>query len=184
VFDWRYEPPRVLPPYPRCFTLSPWRKVKAGERIWGREAWRALAKWDHVAPRDIPAGEPLWYEADGPLDEPHAWGKLRPSMFMPRWACRLELAVTADARIERLQAISEADAQAESCHPASYLRGDDDIAVNDVMMREAQRTGRMLPIPWPVARYAVLWDSINGGGPQYWDANPWVVVLAFQRKAP
>ena len=61
-----------------------------GDRLWVREAWRTDPQFDYLPPRDLdPAVAPVQYEPG-----PHAdvlGGKLRPSMFMPRWACRLVL---------------------------------------------------------------------------------------------
>jgi hypothetical protein len=83
-----------------------------GDTLWVRETW---------AIRKLQAGCWIEYKADSsnarvthadaerlalPAD---TW---RPSIFMPRWACRLEVQIVG-IRVERLQDISEADAQAE-----------------------------------------------------------------------
>lgn len=126
---------------------------KPGERLWVREAWRTDPQFDCLPPRDLdPAVAPVQYEAG-----PHAdvlGGKLRPSMFMPRWACRLVLTLES-VRVERLHDISRGDAMAEGCTHPNMAHGPD-------------------PRRW----YAELWNQINGPGA--WDANPWVWVLAFR----
>jgi hypothetical protein len=92
------------------------RYGKRGDQLWVREAWRADKRCDHAAPREISPRSAVMYEADGgacqyPLMTP---GKLRPGMFMPRWASRITLEVTG-VRVERLWEISQADVQAEGC---------------------------------------------------------------------
>lgn len=72
-----------------------------GSRLWVRETWskETIDGVERVAYRaDIPNG----YNFLG-------W---KPSIFMPRWASRLNLENMA-IRVERLQDISDADAQAE-----------------------------------------------------------------------
>lgn len=81
----------------------------------------------------------------------------QPSIFMPRWASRITLEITA-VRVERLQEISETDAVAEGV----LGRGGD---------KSRART-----------EFMMLWRSING--PRSWDANPWVWVVEFRRVAP
>lgn len=76
-------------------------------------------------------------------------------MFMFRWASRIQLEITG-VRVERLQDISEANAQAEGCGiTVDYTKG---------------RTY--------ITDYKELWESINGAGS--WDANPWVWVIEFK----
>ena len=159
-----------------------------GDRLWVREAFRFTDVFDGDSParvgeRCVDAGyrspwAPLQFEADGqrtnwqhtgtPPDEgPPKPGKLRPGMFMPRWASRITLEVTA-VRVERLQSISETDAIAEGIEPAAEgywrLYGRD---TNGDMDRSARTS------------YRSLWESINGPGS--WDANPWVWVIEFKR---
>jgi hypothetical protein len=67
------------------------------DRLWVRETW-GLTVEDTVC-----------YRADEPRSIVTRW---RPSMFMPRWASRITLEITA-VRVERLQDIGEADARAE-----------------------------------------------------------------------
>lgn len=67
------------------------------DRLWVRETW-GLTVEDTVC-----------YRADEPRSIVTRW---RPSMFMPRWASRITLEITA-VQVKRLQDISEADARAE-----------------------------------------------------------------------
>lgn len=80
-------------------------KHRKGDILWVRETFRPKS-------HGMPIGDPYEYRAtaleDGnPTDEP--W---KPSIFMPKEACRIFLKVT-NVRVERLQSISEADAKAE-----------------------------------------------------------------------
>lgn len=101
----------------------------------------------------------------------------RPSIHMPRWASRITLEIVS-VRVERLQAISEADAIAEGCVTEEVVSGYDGSLI---------RVPSEIPHPkgglqgWDCARdwYADLWESINGTGS--WDTNPWVWVVEFRR---
>lgn len=128
-----------------------------GDRLWVREAFRLCAEADATPPRDTDAAYRVWYEADAP-HQPGA-GKLRPGMFMPRWASRITLEVVG-VRVERLQAISEADALAEGVQM-------DCTDVERFCARAAYRT---------------LWNEINGPGS--WAANPWAWAVEFKQVTP
>lgn len=103
------------------------------------------------------------------------WKAWRPSIHMPRWACRLVLEVTA-VRVERLQAISETDAIAEGIerdpqHPELWQRGP--------LRRDVR------PTPWtgfPRLAFQALWEGLHGTAG--WDANPWVWVVEFRAVTP
>lgn len=135
---------------------------RPGDRLWVREAWRSGRLTDRFPPREM-TPHPVWYEADG--QAPDACnGKLRPGMFMPRWASRITLEVTG-VRVERLQDISDADAVAEGI-------GLNEHAIGVPLTNPAGET-------MPRATYRVLWDSINGAGA--WERNCWVWVVEFRR---
>ena len=156
-------------------------RIKAGDTLWVREAWRTFAGMDNTKPRDLwtPGcghGAGILYEADCDglaltkegerwtgtrAEHRNAFGKLRPSMFMPRWASRMTLTVT-DVRVQRLQDITEEDAIAEG-YPPPDKRAHSGVAE----IRDA----------YPIAWYSWLWDSINGAGA--WAANPWVTATTF-----
>ncbi len=95
-------------------------------------------------------------------------GKWRPSIHMPRWASRITLEITA-VRVERLQAISEADAIAEGVeqYKSGYFK-----AYN---CKEGFCTTAFVS-------FMSLWSQINSPGS--WDANPWVWVVEFRRVGP
>lgn len=142
-------------------------KYRPGDRLWVREAWRTLHKFDCLKPRLLaPDISTVTYEADPERRNPlWAFGKLRPSMFMPRWASRITLEVT-DVRVERLQDCSEADAVAEGIERASWR--------SDKWLNYLHPAGAFVE---PIQSYQSLWDSINGPGA--WEANPWVAAYTF-----
>lgn len=137
-----------------------------GTRLWVRETF--CDDW-HMD-RGV-----IEYRADGELDSDmfDAGCTWRPSIHMPRWASRITLEVT-DVRVERLQDISEKDAQAEGIErtedffgcPCWRVYGEPDGA--DVVAPDD-----------PIGSYRSLWESINGPGS--WEANPWVWVVSFRR---
>ncbi len=144
---------------------------KKGDRLWVRETFYC----DHFDYPNAPIeamGSMLHYRADF---DPRAWeagspddvdgdgrrSAWRPSIHMPRWACRLTLRV-AEVRDERLQDISGADVLAE---------GVDNGRSNPTM---GQRWETMQRIA-----FAVLWDSIAKPGKR-WADNPPVSVTTFE----
>lgn len=156
-----------------------------GDRLWVRETWGLFdpdcsgAEYEH-GPIGAHGGElmregsPLrdywqrriayaatWEDqkyGSGP-DKPTRW---RPSIHMPRWASRITLEI-ADVRVERLQEISEADAEAEglTCRDGLYAT-----------------SGEVWQID-PRKAYRDLWKSLHGEGS--WAANTWVWVIEFKR---
>jgi hypothetical protein len=103
------------------------------------------------------------YYQEPPREGPLSWPSdvvWRPSIHMPRWASRLTLEITA-VRVERLNAISEADAIAEGLRPWTHRT-------------EGAITARR--------QFVELWDTINDKRPGCsWESNPWVWVIAFRR---
>jgi hypothetical protein len=134
-----------------------------GDRLWVREAWQADAQVNEVAPRDLSQGEPIHYPADGSIRQTGCSmitpGKTRPSIHMPRQISRILLEITG-VRVERLQDISEEQAEAEG---VNFLRAAPDL---DETLTAAQL-------------FDCLWSSINGA--ENWKANPWAWVVEFKR---
>jgi hypothetical protein len=128
-----------------------------GDLLYVREAWRTLAAYDALPPRDVPRGAMIWYEADG--DAPPEFGRYRHARFMVRWMSRI-LCVVESIGMERLQDISSDDATAE---------GWPHVATVGV--------GAPLAEAYPISWFANLWGSINGS--DSWDVNPWVWVVGF-----
>ncbi|HBR5527454.1 TPA: morphogenetic protein [Klebsiella pneumoniae] len=132
-----------------------------GDRIWVRETW-ARYNIDQNS-HDIA------YRATTPADWPEE-GRWRPSIHMPRWASRILLEIT-NVRVERLNAISEEDAEAEGIDmEALYDSQDCYDCIADHNM-----TGR----PTVTGAFKYLWESIYGE--EGWKSNPWVWVIEFKR---
>lgn len=133
-----------------------------GDVLWVRETWVQVD--EHHPPG-------VAYRADVPDErEERAIRRIAggapwcPSIFMPRWACRLKLLVT-DVRHQRLQDISEEDARAEgfTSEPSPML-------VNG----KAATGVFFAPKLW----FAHLWNAINGERAP-WASNPEVHAITF-----
>lgn len=127
-----------------------------GNILYVRETW---AEWEGG----------YVFKADPVPSYPHSFvDHWRPSIHMPAEAARIFLRVT-DVRVERLQEIDGAGAEAEGA-----------IEINNPMIREDKVTfdayGRKM--------FAVLWEATVGEAKRVkngWAANPWVWVIEFER---
>ncbi|QFT81198.1 hypothetical protein FIU89_11310 [Roseovarius sp. THAF27] len=144
-----------------------------GDLLWVKETWthtgqgawttqdtlRALdGRVEYRATNDIPGA--AWF----------------PSIFMFRKFSRLTLRVT-DVRVQRLQEISEADAQAEGIEmesadpPFYYVPGIWPHSLTAVGVESGER---------PAQRsFSKLWDLLNADRAP-WADNPWVAAYTFE----
>jgi hypothetical protein len=185
TFDRRYPPPFLDWDNPQHgpgygFTLS--RGYDVGDRLWVKETIRLDDQFD--LPEPVLGGDYglSHYAADGAPTKADAWPWKRRqlnSIHCPRGLSRITLEVT-DVRVERLTKISEADAIAEGCRPERHALGEDEIAAYRTQRLWEQRAGMLggTAESMPVARYAILWESLNGPGS--WSANPWVWCVSFR----
>lgn len=158
-----------------AWCLNPYGKP--GDRLWVREAWQFYDWTEYGEPciRYAADDARLWPEIEdeqtglklmdvwAALSDPENYAidnraadrRWRPSIHMPRWACRIMPEVTG-VRVERLQDISAEDCIAEGL--TTNLREHDAV----MHLRDQFRD---------------LWISTGGD----WDANPWVWVVEFKR---
>ena len=158
-WNWQVDQQGVVPTMHREIDnpmVCPYGQI--GDQFWVRETWR---KYDsdecpcYEYCNCPPHGTYLYY-ADC-LDDESKW---KPSIHMPRSACRLVLEIT-KVRVERLQDITSADAKAEgfdySTHPSAIEMG---YAIG------------------AKTNFRVTWEQIYGQNE--WNKNPWVWVLEFK----
>jgi hypothetical protein len=143
---------------------------KPGDVLWVQEGFRvdelsSTGEWAGVVYRA--GGETMKRIPADKCDMPSAQPRdsFLSGRFMPRWASRLLLEVT-DVRVERVEDISEEDAQAEGCPGVAFgpgPNGSEGILPSD--------------------QFRTLWDSINAHRGYSWESNPYVWVVTFKRKA-
>lgn len=143
---------------------------KPGDRLWVRESTEAdydthdavtLARYcaDKAPVLVTDCADP---ELNGSVAHWNYPRDVRPSIHMKREQARILLEITA-VRIERLQDISEEQAEAEGI---DFLRHAPDA--------DETLTAKQL--------FECLWCGINGD--DSWNANPWVWVVEFKRVTP
>lgn len=137
---------------------TPFTEFCVGDRLWVRETFMDLSGTG-VEHRDSEGKlQRFAYAADCPKgshgDELRKeFGlKWKPSIHMPRTACRIVLEIT-KIRVEQLQDISESDCLKEG--------------VGSPILRDCKKP-----------KFMQLWESINGTGS--WNKNPWVWVVEFK----
>ena len=134
-----------------------------GDRLWVRETW-------------LQDGGIYLYKADfgmGVLSD--SWsGHWKPSIHMPRAACRITLEIVR-IRAERLQDISEEDSRAEGL--ATWRRNGETQTYYGIDRSDIWETDSRLT-------FKRLWDSINASRGYGWNVNPWVWVIEFKKVHP
>lgn len=158
-----------------------------GDQLWVRETFFAFGRWEtrfsakkgrdewHFVDMALECGHEYSYPADGRVIAPYkrsagvtpTWWT-RPAIFMPRAASRITLEITC-VRVERLQDISDTDAQAEGT-PCYVCEG----ALNGRSEADCHCFHRKAT----ASDYRGLWEQINGPGS--WEVNPWVWVVEFR----
>ncbi|WP_154914040.1 ASCH domain-containing protein [Klebsiella grimontii] len=180
-----------------------------GDRIYVRETWAILGNEDgccidweeklckadersaariyRASCEQKPGNYGLWSIPDDADWKPHTKdhqyeGAWRPSIHMPRWASRILLEIT-DVRVERLNAISEEDAQREGVHAEvwdqtvvarNYAASDEFFQFWSEDMPHFVEMNQLHQ-----SSFRSLWESIYGE--ESWQANPWVWVIEFKR---
>ncbi len=136
-----------------------------GDRLWVRETW-AIGDRDNDV---LYAADQSWNVNGVAVPPPvnkgtvHA-GNWRPSIHMPRWASRITLEIT-DARVARLQMITEEGAIAEGCdRKVQYVNGTEFVGE-----------------PCCKHDYANLWNGLYAASGYGWTVNPWVWVVGFKQ---
>lgn len=170
-----------------------------GDRLWVREAFGLQVRHygggtgEHIVYRATNPDAIYCKSAEG-REYPVKW---KPSIHMPRHSSRILLEITA-VRVQRLQDISDEQAQAEGCFFTDYGRkcGHGGNGWTDVSSCPAPEVHHPRRDGWmwdkttsssqclgaPRWAFANLWNSVNG--PDAWDANPWVWVVEFKRVTP
>lgn len=152
--------------------ISPYGKK--GGLIWVKECHR-------YTDSNYIIGVRVLYEADQLIKwvkaSPHVAiyrpDKKRPSIFMPRWASRIQLRIL-DIQLQRLNDISEEDAKAEGIQltPCSHPEC---VAVRQMTGKDPCACSSYR------AAFALGWDGINAKRGYPWASNPWVWCISFKR---
>lgn len=158
LFEVKGSENRPLPQ--RLSAYCPYGKV--GDVLWVRETFCFTGSREYL---NSETRMPFMYKADikdvetaKEVMQDHGW-KFRPSIHMPKAACRLFLEITS-IRVERLQDITEEDASEEGVE--CYY----------------DKNGEYVVCSYKDS-FEILWSSINGS--ESWNANPWVWVVEFKR---
>lgn len=144
----------------RRLAASRLARCKPGDLLWVKETWG----YETITREGD--SQPIKYRACYSGSGVKPW---KSSLYMPRWASRLTLEVT-QVEIERLQDISDEDAQAEGVvhrdrgpsHPGWTVPGALDFHYDT-----------------PSQAYEELWGTIHNLGNE-WSDNPLVVALTFK----
>ena len=153
------------------------QRYAVGDVLWVKEEWSGHYHFRDTPPAKrvsfmTPDGpilrEDIWYWADG-RPATGDYERPRSPLFMPRWASRITLEVTA-VRVQRLQEISDDDALAE---------GVTKVRDHCYVIQGFGYDLSGLCHSSPIVPFAHLWDSLSGKRGYGWDQNPWVIAPTF-----
>lgn len=134
-----------------------------GDVLWVRETWNKDYRYFYF--KASPETLPMYIRAGINVGD---WSfeecKWKPSIHMPKEACRIFLRIT-NVRVERLKDISQREAWQEG--------------VESLYPHYRDYTGNQPYLLTGYASFKSLWQSING--PESWNKNPWVWVIEFEQ---
>ncbi|WP_339834950.1 hypothetical protein [uncultured Flavobacterium sp.] len=147
------------------------RHGNVGDILWVRESFYTASNYNHWNPRLlINCNVEIFYKADiqnSSIKQPLNRGKKRPSIHMPKEACRIFLKVT-NVRVERLNDISRIDAIDEG---VDFVHG---VSTKIYYNYESLEFGCT-----PKESFLTLWKKINGN--ESLNSNPFVWVIEFEK---
>ena len=148
-------------------------KAKAGDVFWVRETFCEAGNFasDEFANSEVFAyktKEAFFYHNERKLDTEY-WNwdniKWKPSIFMPKDACRIFLKVK-EVIVEPLNTITQEGAEAEG------------VLIDDEGLSCWDYNKKCFHDIVPEQSFQTLWESINGKGS--WEENPFVWVYKFE----
>jgi hypothetical protein len=163
---------RVIKPQPKGEWAAPGRTMcpygKIGDRLWVRETFGIC---DFPGTDTSFGHRKILYKADG--ETHYDIGKWRSSIFMPRYASRINLEIT-NIRVERLQSITYKEVEKEGINIVNKLP-------NPLSLGRMEKEKLEIFID-KIAKneFSKLWDSINAKRGYGWDINPWVWCISFK----
>lgn len=185
----------------RLVEFAPCPYGKPGDLLWVRETWGVFDRGSvdpfevgEVLPDPLTVEYALAYRAtDEDSSVPATWveaplghrvlaadERWRPSIHMPKWACRLWLRVES-VRVERLQHVTNEGAVAEGATGREGFWSLDwsRIGRSSRFAPSGKLTVRDIGLTSPRLAFANAWNSIRPENP--WGQDPWVWVVAFSR---
>jgi hypothetical protein len=157
---------------------------QVGDRLWVRETWQ-VDDWNYPNHPEAVLKENIEYRADALTEEEYFHYKgWRPSIHMPRWASRITLEIT-EVRVERLQEITEADAEAEGA-VCRWNKGEpfwEQAMKYAQIPHEADWANASVNSTYKLG-FRFLWDDLNAKRGYGWDTNCWVWVIGFKVVTP
>lgn len=171
---WSEEPSNLRFPYTRG-------KAKKDDILWVRETWQ------HTKILNLHWSDENYgfvYRADDdPWDSFDGWS-WKPSIFMPKEACRLFLKVT-NVRVERLHDITVKEIKNEGVKIS--FTSDGNVLYNLTKKHSEisflntwgfNQDNKPTEKDIWLAHWASLWSAVNGL--ESWESNPWVWVYDFE----
>lgn len=143
-------------------------KRKCSDDLWNDFEWsddepRAMKVFQEVTDQCLAAGTPGGQIGTLEVAQSGCPTKWRPSIFMPRAACRIFLEVTS-VKFQQIQSITPAEAIAEGV----------------VSERHGQGLGSACDEIRALESFRQLWDGIYSKRGYGWGVNPWVWVVEFK----
>lgn len=151
-----------------------------GDVLWVRETWAYL---EFLGPEDA---DYVYKASDNGMEwanNSEGW-RWRPSIFMPKEACRIRLKIT-DIRVERVQEITPGDACEEGVEYSNidkdaFEGGELQADFTNYMWRDDEKSEdyHFPTYANPVLSFRSLWHKINGAAS--WEQNVWIWVIQFE----